>query len=67
MVSYKRLWKLLIDKDIKKKDRAGLADLSPYTIQKLNHNGNVNVESLSKICIALDCTFDDIMEITEEK
>jgi len=67
MVSYKRLWKLLIDKDIKKKDLAALADLSTYTIQKLNRNENVNVDSLTKICKALNCTFDDIMEITEEK
>ena len=61
MVSYKRLWKLLIDKDIKKKDLAALADLSTYTIQKLNRNENVNVDSLTKICKALNCTFDDIM------
>ena len=66
MVSYKRLWKLLIDKDIKKKDLATLADLSSYTIQKLNRNENVNVDSLTKICKALNCTFDEIMEITED-
>ena len=66
MVSYKKLWKLLIDKDIKKKDLAALADLSSYTIQKLNRGENVNVDSLTKICKALNCTFDDIMEITED-
>jgi DNA-binding Xre family transcriptional regulator len=66
MVSYKKLWKLLIDKEIKKKDLAALADLSTYTIQKLNRNENVNVDSLTKICKALNCTFDDIMEITED-
>ena len=66
MVSYKKLWKLLIDKDIKKKDLATMADLSPYTIQKLNRNENVNVDSLTKICKALNCSFDDIMEIKED-
>lgn len=66
MVSYKKLWKLLIDKEIKKKDLAVMADLSPYTIQKLNRGENVNVDSLTKICKALNCTFDDIMEIEDK-
>ena len=65
-VSYNNLWKLLIDKDIKKKDLATMADLSTYTIQKLNRNENVNVDSLTKICKALNCSFDDIMEIKED-
>lgn len=63
MVSYKKLWKLLIDRDLRKKDLARIADLSSYTIQKLNRNENVNVETLAKICRALNCKVDDIMEI----
>lgn len=63
MVSYKKLWKLLIDRDMKKKDLASKAGLSTYTIQKLNKNANVNAETLTKICKILNCTFDDIMEI----
>lgn len=63
-ISYKRLWKLLIDKDIKKKDLVQMAGLSSYTLNKLNKGENVNVETLMKICVALNCTFDDIMEIT---
>ncbi len=66
MVSYKKLWKLLIDKDVKKSRLAEMADLSRYTIQKLNRNENVNTDTLTKICKALGCTFDDIMEITED-
>ena len=66
MISYKKLWKLLIDKDIKKCDLVQMAGLSPYIIKKLNHNENVNAETLAKICKALDCSFDDIMELTEE-
>ena len=66
MICYKKLWKLLIDKEIKKKDLAVMADLSPYTIQKLNRGENVNVDSLTKICKALNCTFDDIMEIEDK-
>ena len=57
-VSYKRLWKLLIDKDLKKKDLVKMANISTYTINKLNRGDNVNT-----ICMALHCTFDDIMEV----
>ena len=64
--SYKKLWKLLIDKNMKKGDLAKAADLSSWTINKLNHGDNVNAETLAKICKALDCKFDDIMEITED-
>lgn len=66
MISYKKLWKLLIDKEIKKSELVSMAGLSPYVIKKLNHNENVNAETLAKICKALDCTFDDIMEIIED-
>ena len=62
-VSYKRLWKLLIDKDMKKRDLEKLSGISHYTINKLNRGENVTTEVLGKICIALGCTMDDIMEI----
>ncbi len=66
-VSYKRLWKLLIDRDMKKKELAELANLSTYTINKLNRGENVNTDTLAKICRALNCTFDDIMEVLPEE
>lgn len=62
-VSYKKLWKLLIDKDMKKKDLAEKANISTYTINKLNRSENVNVEVLVKICGALDCPIESIMEV----
>lgn len=62
-LSYKKLWKLLIDRDMKKKDLMGLAGISTYTINKLNRSENVNADTLAKICVALDCSFDDIVEI----
>ena len=62
-VSYKKLWKLLIDKDMKKKDLIKVADISSYTINKLNRGDNVTTDVLVKICTALDCTVDDILEI----
>ena len=66
MVSYKRLWKLLIDKNMTKKDLAEKAGLNTYTLTKLNKGGSFQSDTLVKICIALDCTFDDIMEIIKE-
>lgn len=64
-VSYKKLWKLLIDKDIKKKDLSAKAGVSPATITKMGKNGHVTTEVLVKICSALDCKVEDIMEIVE--
>lgn len=66
-VSYKRLWKLLIDRDMKKKDLAEKAKISNYTINKLNKSENVNTDTLVKICTALNCRIEDIMEIIPEK
>ena len=48
-VSYKKLWKLLIDKDLGKYQMIKMAGLSPYTLNKLNHNENVNAETLAKM------------------
>ena len=62
-VSYKRLWKLLIDKDMKKKDLVKVAHISTYTINKLNRGNNVNTDTLGKICSALQCSIEDIMEV----
>lgn len=63
-VSYKKLWKLLIDKDLKKKDLISLAGISGYTLNRLTHAENVNTDTLVKICHALNCQLEDIMELT---
>ena len=65
-VSYKKLWKLLIDKDLKKKDLAVIANISTYTINKLNRGENVNVNVLVRICAALDCPIEAIMEVVPD-
>lgn len=65
-VSYKKLWKLLIDRDMKKKDLRELAGISPSTIAKLGRNENINSEVFVKICGSLQCDIGDIMEIIEE-
>lgn len=63
--SYKKLWKLLIDRDLKKKDLANMANISNYTITKLTRGENVTTDVLGKICKALNCSIDDIMEFVE--
>jgi len=65
-VSYKKLWKLLIDKDMKKKDLCAKAGISSASVTKMGKNGHVTTEVLGKICTALDCTMDDIVEVVDE-
>ena len=64
-VSYKKLWKLLIDKDIKKKDLSSMAGVSPATITKMGKGGHVTTEVLVKICSSLGCKVEDIIEIVD--
>ncbi len=64
-VSYKKLWKLLIDRDMKKKDLEEMAGISHYTVNKLNKGENVTTDILGKICKALECNVDDIMEFID--
>ena len=63
--NYKKLWKLLIDRDLKKKDLQKLADISNYTVSKLTRGDNVTVDVLEKICVALDCGIEEIIEFTK--
>lgn len=66
--SYKKLFKLLIDRDMKKKELAKKADISIATITKMGKDGAVvSSDVLVKICTALGCTMDDIVEIIPEK
>ena len=64
-LSYKILWKLLIDKDLKKKDLSKMAGISSTCIAKLGRNENVNTNILVKICTALKCDICDIVELVE--
>ena len=65
-VSYKKLWHILLDRDMKKKDLQATAGLTAYAINKLSRNENVTTEILGKICKALDCSTEDIMEFLPE-
>ncbi len=65
-VSYNKLWKLLIDKKMKKKELGEAAGISNSLIAKLGKNENVTVDVLVRICSALDCGLDDIVELTKD-
>ena len=66
-MNYNKLWKLLIDKNLMKKDLREMAGLSTNVIAKMGKGGDVSTEVLRKICKALDCTLDDIVEIVPDE
>lgn len=66
MTSYKKLWKLLIDRDLKKKDLEQMAGVSHYTMNKLTHGDNVTTDVICRICKALNVNMEDIVELVEE-
>jgi len=65
-ISYKPLWKLLIDRDLKKKDLQAMANISSASITKLAKNETVTTETIEKICVALQCNVADVMEMTDD-
>lgn len=66
-VSYKRLWKILIDKDMKKSDLEREAHLTHYSLSKLTKGQDVSTDVLYKICSALECDINDIMEFVDDE
>ena len=62
-ISYKKLWKLLIDREMKKKDLVALSGISQSSVTKMGKNENVNTDVLVRICRALNCDIGDIAEI----
>ena len=62
-VSYNRLFKMLIDRKMMKKELCELADVSPSTMSKMGRDEMVSMEVIAKICLKLNCTVDDILEI----
>lgn len=65
-ISYKKLWKLLIDKDMKKKGLENAAGISNYVIFKMTRNENITVETVGKICKALNCKPNDMLEFVSD-
>ncbi len=67
VVSYKRLWKMLIDKDMKKKDLASAAGISQSSIAKMSRGETISMEVILKICSALKCDISDVVEAVPAK
>ena len=61
-VSYKKLWHILLDKDMKKKDLEKIANISHYVMNKMSRNEDISTEAVCKISKALDCTPEQMME-----
>ena len=66
-VSYNKLWKLLIDKEMSRTQMRLKAGISTKALAKLGKNKSVNIDILIKICVALECDITDIMEIVDNK
>ena len=65
-ISYKKLWKLLIDKDLNKQSLSQVANISASTLTKMSKNQYVNIEMLERICNTLDCEIHDIIELVSD-
>ena len=66
-VDYKKLWLILVERNLSKSEFRKTANLSPATLTKLNKNEFVSMDILSKICKALDCNLGDIADFVKEK
>ena len=66
-VSYNKLWKLLIDKGMTKTDLRLATDMPTTTLAKLGKNETVSMDIMLRICNVLECSFDDIMDLTQEE
>lgn len=66
-ISYNKLWKLLIDKNMNKQDLRELSGISSASVAKLGKGDNITTEVLLRICTALKCDISDIMEVVEDK
>ena len=65
-VNYNKLWKILIDKNMMKKDRREAAGVTTNVMAKLGKNEHVSTEALCKICDVLNCQLEDIMDLEKE-
>ncbi len=65
-ISYKPLWRLLLEKDMKKLDLRDLVGMSNNTLARLGKNEGVSMDVLERICVALDCRIEDIVEFVKD-
>ena len=66
-ISYNRLWKLLIDKNLKKKDLMDQCNISSASLAKLTKGENITTYVLLRICEGIDCDFADIMQVIPDQ
>ena len=66
-ISYNKLWKILIDKDMKRKDLQEVEGISSASVAKLGKGDNITTDVLLRICEALDCTIDDILDTIKDE
>ena len=66
-VSYKKLWHILIDRNMKKIDLEALAGINHYTMSKMSRDENVTTDVLGKVCAALDCKVEDIIDFLPDE
>ncbi len=66
-MNYNKLWKLLIDRNLKKKDLIQMAGITTNAMAKMGKGGDVSTQVLAKICAALDCRIEDIVEVEDNK
>lgn len=65
-ISYKPLWNLLVEREKNKEDLKSAANITSNIVSRMSKNSYVSLESLEKICLALDCKIEDVIEITKE-
>ncbi len=66
-ITYKPLWKMLIDRNMTKTELRKRTQIAPSTFTKMNNDQQVSLDILARICIALDCGFDDVVQIEPEE
>lgn len=66
-ISYKPLWHLLVERDMNREDLKRKANITSNIVARMGKNSYVNLQSIEKICLALDCNIEDVVEIYKEE
>lgn len=65
-ISYKPLWHLLVEKEMNKEDLKKAANITSNIVSRMSKNAYVNLDSIEKICLAMDCKIEDVIEVVRE-